>query len=150
MSPADLNRIAVGAAGGFLDITTDGGATWTDIDLIAKVPGYQGFVTNVTWQDNQTMWITAVAQASGAIRVIKATIASPGDSWAGATFTPMQEGLPDVPVTRVYIDPRDASRQTLLAATHVGVYRTTDGGLVMGVVQQRVADGSRERYLYAA
>ena len=31
----------------------NGGATWTDIDLIAKVPGYQGFVTNVTWQDNQ-------------------------------------------------------------------------------------------------
>ncbi len=69
-----------------------------------------------------------MAQAPGAVRVIKATIASPGDSWAGATFTPMQEGLPDLPVTRVYIDPRDASRNTLYAATHVGVYRTIDGG----------------------
>ena len=110
VSPTDLNRIAVGAAGGFLDITTNGGANWTDIDLITKVPGYQGFVTNVTWQDNKTIWITAVAQAPGAVRVIKATIASPGDSWAAATFTPMQDGLPDVPVTRVYIDPRDADR----------------------------------------
>src|SRR5512141_344369 len=53
VSPADLNRIAVGAGGGFLDITTDGGASWTDINLVAAVPGYQGFVTNVTWQDNQ-------------------------------------------------------------------------------------------------
>ncbi len=128
VSPTDLNRIAVGAGGGFLDITTNGGASWTDLNLIALVPGYQGFVTNVTWQDNQTMWITAVAQAPGAVRVIKATIASPGDSWAGATFTPMQQGLPDVPVTRVYIDPRDGSRQTVYAATHVGVYRTVDGG----------------------
>ena len=36
VSPTDLNRIAVGAGGGFLDITTNGGATWTDIDLIAQ------------------------------------------------------------------------------------------------------------------
>jgi hypothetical protein len=128
VSPTDLTRIAVGAAGGFLDITTNGGASWTDIDLIAKVPGYQGFVTNVTWQDNQTLWITAVAQVPGAVRVIKATIANESDPWAGATFTPMQQGLPDLPVTRVYIDPRDATKQTIYAATHVGVYRTLDGG----------------------
>jgi hypothetical protein len=128
VSPADLNRIAVGAGGGFIDITTNGGASWTDLDLITLVPGYVGFVTNVTWQDNQTLWITAAAQQAGAIRVIKATIASPAASWASATFTPMQEGLPDVPVTRVYIDPRDASNNTVYAATHVGVYRTTDGG----------------------
>ena len=42
VSPTDLNRIAVGAGGGFLDITTDGGATWTDLNLIrkrARLPG---------------------------------------------------------------------------------------------------------------
>jgi hypothetical protein len=129
ISPTDLNRIAIGAAGGFIDITTDGGASWTDINLIAKVPGYLGFVTNMTWQDNQTVWITSVAQAAGSVRVIKATIASPVDSWATATFTPMQTGLPDLPVTRVYVDPRDVTRQTIYAATHVGVYRTTNGGV---------------------
>jgi len=128
VSPTDLQRIAVGAAGGFLDITTNGGASWTDIDLIAKVPGYQGFVTNVTWQDNSNLWITAVAQAPGAVRVIKGSIANPGDSWATATFTPMQTGLPDLPITRVYFDPRDPSRATIYAATHVGIYRTIDGG----------------------
>ena len=127
VSPTDLNRIALGAAGGFLDITTNGGASWTDIDLITKVPGYLGFVTNVTWQDNQNLWITAVAQAAGAVRVIKASI-NPGDSWSTATFTPRQNGLPDLPITRVYVDPRDASGNTLYAATHVGIYRTTDGG----------------------
>jgi len=128
VSPTDLNRIAVGAAGGFLDITTNGGANWTDIDLITLVPGYQGFVTNVTWQDNQNLWITAVAQAPGAVRVIKASIAAPGDSWSTATYTVMQNGLPDLPITRVYFDPRDATRNTIYAATHVGIYRTTDGG----------------------
>jgi hypothetical protein len=128
VSPTDLNRIAVGASGGFLDISTDGGASWADIDLIAKVPGYQGFVTNVTWQDDQTLWITSVAQAPGAVRVIKASTASPGASWTTANFVPMQSGLPDLPVTRVYIDPRDPTRSTIYAATHVGLYRTVDGG----------------------
>ena len=76
VSPTDLNRIAVGAAGAFLDITTNGGKTWTDIDLAKRVTGYQNFVTNVTWQDDKTIWITSVAQTPGAVRVIKATIAS--------------------------------------------------------------------------
>ncbi len=128
VSPTDLNRIAVGAGGGFIDITTDGGATWTDINLIAAVPGYQGFVTNVTWQDNQNLWITSVAQATGAVRVIKASIANPADPWSTATFSVKQTGLPDLPVTRVYFDPRDATRNTIFAATHVGIYRTIDGG----------------------
>ena len=128
LSPADLNHIAVGAGGGFLDVTTDGGATWTDINLVAKVPGYQGFVTNVTWQDNQNLWITSVAQLPGAVRVIKASIANPTDSWSTATYAVKQSGLPDLPITRVHFDPRDASRNTIYAATHVGIYRTTDGG----------------------
>jgi hypothetical protein len=128
VSPTDLNRIAVGAGGGFLDVTTNGGASWTDLNLIALVPGYQGFVTNVTWQDNQNLWITSVAQATGSVRVIKASIANPGDPWSSATFAVKQTGLPDLPVTRVYFDPRDAARNTIFAATHVGIYQTTDGG----------------------
>jgi hypothetical protein len=128
VSPTDLNRIAVGAAGGFLDITTNGGTTWTDLDLITMVPGYQGFVYNVTWQDNQTLWVTAVAQATGALRVLKGTIATPSSSWATATWTAMQNGLPDLPVSKVSFDPRDLTNNTIFAATHVGIYRTTDGG----------------------
>jgi hypothetical protein len=133
VSPTDLRRIAVGAAGGFLDITTDGGASWTDIDLIAKVPGYQGFVTNVHWQDDQNLWITSVAQAAGAVRVIKASIASPSASWSTATFSALQSGLPDLPVSRVLVDPADPSHSTIYAATHVGIYRTTDGGATWNV-----------------
>jgi hypothetical protein len=128
VSPIDLQHIAVGAAGGFIDITTNGGASWTDIDLITLVPGFQGFITNVTWQDNQNLWITAAAQATGAIRVIKASIATPAASWATATFQAMQNGLPDLPVSRVLFDRRDTTGNTIFAATHVGIYRTTDGG----------------------
>jgi hypothetical protein len=82
----------------------------------------------VTWQNNQTLWVAAVAQATGAVRVIKGTIATPASPWSTATWTPMQNGLPDLPITRVYFDPRDSSGNTIYAATHVGIYSTTDGG----------------------
>ena len=48
--------------------------------------------------------------------------------WSTATYTVLQTGLPDLPVTRLYFDPRDASHNTIYAATHVGIYRTTNGG----------------------
>ncbi len=60
--------------------------------------------------------------------MIKASIATPATPWAAATFTVLQNGLPDLPVTRVYFDPRDASGNSIFAATHVGIYATTDGG----------------------
>jgi hypothetical protein len=44
VSPIDLNHIALGSAGGFIDITTNGGATWTDIG----VGSYNGTTNAVT------------------------------------------------------------------------------------------------------
>jgi hypothetical protein len=128
VSPTDLNRVAVGAASGFFDVTTNLGTSWTDINLVAAVPGFTGFISNVIWQDNQNIWITSTDLAPGAKRVIKAQIANPGDSWSTATFSVLQSGLPDLPVTRLYFDPRDVSHNTIYAATHVGIYRTTNGG----------------------
>ncbi len=128
VSPQSLNRIAVGAGGGFLDVTTDGGATWADINVVAAVPGYQGFVSSVLWQNDTTLWITSAAQATGAVRVIKATVGTATSSWLGASFSVRQTGLPDVPINRLYIDPRDTSGNTIYAATHIGIYFTTNGG----------------------
>ena len=128
VSPTSLSRIAVGAAGGFLDITTNGGATWTDVDLITLVPGYQGFVTNVTWQDDTNLWVTAVAQAPGAVRVIKGSIATAASPWSTATWTPMQNGLPDLPITRVYFDPRDATRRVRRFFSGTGTPRLAGNG----------------------
>jgi len=128
VSPTDINRVVVGAASGFMDVTTNLGTSWTDIALIGTVPGFTGFISNVIWQDNQNIWITSADIAPGVPRVIKASIASPGDSWTTATFTVMQSGLPDLPVSRLYFDPRDVSHNTILAATHVGIYRTSNGG----------------------
>jgi hypothetical protein len=128
VSPTDINRIAAGASSGFIDVTTNGGAAWTDINVIGLVPGFTGFISNVIWQDNQNIWITSADLNPGAKRVIKASIATPATPWTAATFTVLQNGLPDLPVSRLYFDPRDVTHNTIYAATHVGIYRTTNGG----------------------
>ena len=91
-----------------------------------------------------------MAQAPGAVRVIKATIANPGASWATATFTPMQNGLPDLPVTRVLLRParRDAGHDLRRdARRHLPDDRRRRE---LGAVRQRAADRARQRHLHAA
>ncbi|MCU1303205.1 MAG: hypothetical protein JWQ87_3489 [Candidatus Sulfotelmatobacter sp.] len=121
VSPVDLLHIAVAGGSGHLEITSNGGTTWSDKFLNTLLPGFQNFVSGVTWADNNTLYVTSVAPAIGAVRVAKS--ADGGASWARA-----DNGLPDVPTPRVILDKRDATNQTLLAASDLGIYRSTDGG----------------------
>jgi HYDIN/CFA65/VesB-like, Ig-like domain len=57
-----------------------------------------------------------------------------GMSWAQADGNPLDEtpppagALPDVPVLRLLVDRGDTSGLTVLAATDIGIFRTSDGG----------------------
>jgi hypothetical protein len=127
ISPTNLNHMAIGANGGRCFVSLNGGATWASTLATDSVPGWQGFVGNVTWGNDNTIWVTSTTQTEGlyngvpTVRIVKS-------SDQGATWVAAGNGLPDVPVTKVQVDPRDATGNTVYAATHVGVYRTTDGG----------------------
>jgi hypothetical protein len=127
ISPVTMDHMAIGANGGRCFVSLDGGATWASNLATDSVPGWQGFVGNVTWGDDNTIYVTSTTQTEGlyngvpTARVVKSTD-------QGLTWTAAGAGLPDVPVTKVQVDPRDATGKTVYAATHVGVYRTTDGG----------------------
>jgi hypothetical protein len=123
VSPVDLLHVGVIASGGHVEITTDGGNTWTDRALNTLVSGFQTGIStaSITWADNQTIYVTSVVPLTGAPRVVKSI--DGGVSWARA-----DSGVPDVPTDRVIIDPRDSTRNTLLAASDSGVFRSTDGG----------------------
>ena len=56
-----------------------------------------------------------------ATRVAKST--NGGTTWSNAS-----SGLPDIPVTKLAVDPGDGTGNTVYAATWLGVYRTTNGG----------------------
>ncbi len=113
------NHVAVVCNGGFVVVTHDGGATWTQTPLIGTVTAWQGFNSNAEWADNTTLYIASESPLQGSGRVAKSTD-------GGLTFTNVSTGLPDVPVSRLAVSPVD--KNTVFAATFLGVYRTTNGG----------------------
>lgn len=117
-TPDGQNHIAVVCNGGFVVVTHNGGATWTQAALIGTVPGWQGFNSNAEWADNTTLYIASESPIS-ASRISKSTD-------GGLTFVNASTSLPDVPVSRLAVSPVD--KNTVFAATFLGVYRTTDGG----------------------
>ncbi len=85
------------------------------------MPGYGGFNTSPAWANNATIYLSSENPNFNAKRLVKSTN-------GGATWSLAQNGLPDVPINRIIVDPRDASGNIVYAATWIGVYRTTDGG----------------------
>lgn len=117
-TPDGQNHVAVVCNGGFVVVTHNGGATWTQAALIGTVPGWQGFNSNAEWADNTTLYIASESPISSS-RVAKSTD-------GGLNFVNSSTGLPDVPVSRLVVSPLD--KNTVYAATFLGVYRTTDAG----------------------
>lgn len=149
VSPVDLQHIGVAENGGYFLSTTNGGATWTEVFLGALntdgsqatgslVTGWTGFNANVAWADNTHLYICSESTTALAAHV--ASSVNGGITWVRA-----DAGLPDVPVTKLAVDPGDATGNTVYAATWLGVYRTTNGGTSWsifgsGLPQGRVTD----------
>ena len=127
VSPASLQTIAAAGNGGYLLLTSNGGSTWTPVFLGAEpttaglVPGWTGFNANIAWANNSILYVCSESSTAGAAHVAKSTN-------SGSTWSRVDTGLPDVPVTKLVVDPGDTSGNTVFAATWLGVYRTTNGG----------------------
>lgn len=113
-----LAHVAVVCNGGFVVFTHNGGVSWTQTGLIGTVSGWAGFNSNVEWADNNTLYVASESPSSAA-RVAKSTN-------GGASFVRSDTGLPNVPVARLLVSPLD--KNTIYAATFLGVYRSTDAG----------------------
>jgi photosystem II stability/assembly factor-like uncharacterized protein len=120
VSPAadGLAHVAVVCNGGFVVVTHNGGVSWTQTGLIGTVPGWGGFNSNAEWADDSTLYIASENPSPGG-RVAKS-------SDGGVSFTRADTGLPNVPIVRLLVSP--LNKNTIYAATFLGVYRTTDGG----------------------
>ena len=143
VSPTDLLRIGAAGNGGYLLLTSDGGSTWNEIFLGATPPdgqniGWTGYNANVAWASNSHLYVCSESSLAAAAHV--AASINGGSTWNRA-----DSGLPDVPVTKLAVDPGDATGNTVYAATWIGVYRTTNGGTSWslfgtGLPQGRVTD----------
>ncbi len=117
----NFNRVAVGGYGGNIAFTLDGCPTWTVVNLINAVPGFQGYISSPAWTPQGALYVASESPLIGSVRVVKSF--DNGLTWARADF-----GLPDQPVYHIILDPRDPAGKTFYAGTGIGVFRTTDGG----------------------
>lgn len=123
VSPVDANRIAATAGGGWVVISLDGGATWTQKQLIGTgpSPGYGGINTSSAWSGTRVIYVGSGSTNPARNHVVKSTDA--GQSWQVA-----DGGLPRLPLRKILTDPNDATGNTAYAADAIGVYRTINGG----------------------
>ncbi|MGI9238187.1 MAG: WD40/YVTN/BNR-like repeat-containing protein, partial [Woeseiaceae bacterium] len=124
LSSNDLDVIGLAGSGGHFVYTNDGGASWTDVDVAGTLGTWPGFNSSVAWApDNTTVYLASQSPLPSSIftgpYVAKST--DGGTTWADATGN-----LPKVPVQKLYADPHD--RDTVYAATWIGVFVTHDGG----------------------
>ena len=119
VAKSNANVIGLAANSGRVFLTNNGGASWTQ----AATPPNQGLSMNDVAFDPtnpNTVYLTSVAPDGTKSHFWKST--NFGASWVAA-----EAGLPaGVPVNAVVVDPQTST--TLYAATHLGVYRSTDAG----------------------
>ena len=117
VAPTSVDQLAVGCNGGKVAITTDGGATWVTRSIRSQFPRYAG-VSSATWGNASTLYVGSIVPGRP---VVKSTN-------GGLTWIRANNGIPNVEVSKLLADWRDASGNTVYAGTAIGVYRTTDGG----------------------
>jgi hypothetical protein len=132
-------RVTTTAQANFqVDASHPGGAVWTDVtanlspyalptDTQATCLAIDPFDYRVAY-----LGLSGFTAATGVGHVM--VTRDFGQSWTEAdggspdTYPPPANALPDIPVLRLLVDRGDPSGNTILAATDIGVFRTTDGG----------------------
>jgi Abnormal spindle-like microcephaly-assoc'd, ASPM-SPD-2-Hydin len=108
--------IYVGTNDGNVQVTKNGGASWTLIT--AGLPNRSAQYLAVSPSDAATAFV--VFSGFGTGHVFKTT--DSGGSWAD-----ISSNLPDIPVNTILLDPRAPTRNIYIG-TDLGVFQTTDGG----------------------
>jgi hypothetical protein len=120
------NVVGAVASGGRVFLTSNGGSSWTQ----ATTPPNNGLsmsCVSFDTSDPNTVYVASVAPDSTKNHLWKST--DFGANWTPLDRTASQasNGLPQgVPVNSIMNDPNNTS--TLYAGTHLGVYRSLDGG----------------------
>ncbi len=106
------------------------GAVWNDVTshlpFSAAATQATGITPDPNNVNNAVLSVSGFTASTGVGHVFKTT--DFGATWTQADGAGGASPLPDVPVLRVLVDKLDATSNTLLAATDIGVFRSTDGG----------------------
>ncbi|HEX8566039.1 MAG TPA: FG-GAP-like repeat-containing protein [Pyrinomonadaceae bacterium] len=122
ISPNDDNIRIIGSTAGRVFVTTDGSTTLTNVT--GFIPARYVARTKIAG-NNTTAYVAVGGFGLPAGQHIWKTTNLGNNN---ATFAPAGNGIPDVPVNALLIDPADPSGNTVYAGTDIGVFRTLDGG----------------------
>ncbi len=112
---SNTNVIYTGSGQGRANVSTNGGASWTNITTGLPNRAITSITVNRT--DPATAFLTVSGFGSG--HVFRTTN-------TGGTWTDISNNLPNIPTNCLLIDPQTAT--TLYVGTDIGVFRSTDSG----------------------
>eukprot|EP01041_Mallomonas_annulata_P006613 gene6613-13390_t len=133
IGPTSINQVAVAKSNG-LCITTNGGGTWVTVVISNSITGWTSS-TSPVWASSTMLYLGSSSTSIGAIRFIKSI--NTGSTWI-APYTGSTNNLPDVPISKLVVSNTDSSGNTVIAATWIGVYITTDGGVNWNVLGSKL------------
>src|SRR5258708_5112421 len=135
---SNSNTVYTGSDGGEIEVTTDGGTTWTSITTSA-LPTRSITQIAVDPSDNKIAYVTfsgfsnCAAGCTGATgHVFKTVNATLGSATVWMDID--DAGLPDIPLNAVVIDPSDLTHNPFYVGTDIGAFSTANGGVSWSVL----------------
>jgi photosystem II stability/assembly factor-like uncharacterized protein len=122
VAPSDSNRIYAGSDLGELFMTTDGGATWSQIEQGSTSLPNRTITCIVVDPENPNRIVVTVS-GTGSGHVFRCD----NTTDANVAWTDISNGLPDVPANTIALDLTD-STNTYYVGTDVGAFVTQNGG----------------------
>jgi photosystem II stability/assembly factor-like uncharacterized protein len=130
VAPTDSNTIYVGSDQGEIEVTSNGGTSWTSL-VTATLPTRT--VNQIVVDPTTAAGAYAVFSGFGSCNNSAVVCDGKGHifklvSFSPATWTDNSGNLPDIPVNTLVIDPDDPTRNTLYIGTDIGAFFSIDGG----------------------
>jgi hypothetical protein len=134
-APGNSNTIYVGSDNGDIEVTSNGGTSWTSI-ATATLPARA--VTQVAVDPSTAAIAYAVFSGFGTCatfctgptgHVFKTVNGTAGAATTWVDISGTTTKLPDIPVNAIVVDPNDVAHNTLYVGTDIGGFFTTDGGV---------------------
>lgn len=118
----NLQEIAVAMSASRVAVSLDGGQNFT-VRSLTGVPGFGSFTAAIVWARPNEIYLSTENPNPAQAHLVKST--DGGVTWTRADVA---NGLPAVPISKLLVSPRDATRKTIYAGTWIGVYESTDAG----------------------
>lgn len=128
VAPTDSNYVVAGMSDGFIfrtqsGTTSESGTTWSSVQPA------NGWISWLTFDPIDKNIVYATYSTFGVDHIWKSS--DTGTTWTAIDQRGQPNGIPDIPVHSIVVDPTNTSR--LFVGTDLGIFVSTDGGVTWAV-----------------